>query len=177
MISDFARHRAAAPSVEEPLSWVEARRMRTGQILWIPFDMVSLDFSRPGDTRLDRSSNGLGAGLTREFAMATAVLEVIERDALQIWRASSIDARSRDRVAAQSIPYAWFRGLSERIRAAGLHLAIYRLRAVIGLPVLVSELIEHREGLHYRRALGASPVAPCRRTPCRGASSRPRNLA
>jgi len=93
--------------------------------------------------------------------MVTAFLEVIERDALQMWRASSIDARSRDRVAARSIPYAWFRELSDRIRAVGLRLAVHRLRAVIGLPVFVSELIEHREGLHYRRALGAA----CRPSP------------
>jgi ribosomal protein S12 methylthiotransferase accessory factor len=141
-LSDFARDRRFAPALDEPLAWVRAERLTDGGTRWAPFDVVSLDFTRRGDMRLDRSSNGLGAGFDRDAATLTALLEVIERDALQVWRAASPLRRSNDRVALETIPFGWFQGLLARIRTVGLTLAVYQLPTLVGLPLFVCELVE-----------------------------------
>ncbi|MGI8839303.1 MAG: YcaO-like family protein [Caulobacteraceae bacterium] len=154
-MADFARHTARPPSEDRPRRWVGAERLNGGGTLWVPFDVVSLDFTRRGDTRLDRSSNGLGAGFDRDHAIVTALLEVIERDAVQAWRAGPVEQRTRDRVAALSIPFAWFRDLYERLKSAGLSLSIYHVPAIVPLPVFVCELAE-RSGEGRWRNFGAA---------------------
>jgi ribosomal protein S12 methylthiotransferase accessory factor len=161
-LGDFCSERALAPSVCEPLAWTPAARIGDGRRLWVPFDVVSLDFTRRGDTRLDRSSNGLGAGWDLPSAIRAALLEIVERDAVHVWRASTIEDRSLDRVAAGSIAYPWFQALAGRIRRAGLTLAIYWIAAVIPLPVLVAELVERDcDGGTRRRSIGSA----CRASP------------
>jgi ribosomal protein S12 methylthiotransferase accessory factor len=156
-LGDYASHRPSALASTEPIIWVRAERLRDGSTCWAPFDVVSLDFTRRGDQSLERSSNGLGAGFDRESAIVTAMLEVIERDAVQVWRAAPGFRRTRDRVASDSIPYAWFRDLSQRIRNAGLRITVYRVHAVVGLPVIVCELGGPLTGAaNMRRHFGSS---------------------
>ena len=144
-LDDFACDRADRPGVDEPLAWTAARTLLGGQTLWVPFDVVSLDFSRAADARLERSSNGLGCRFSHEEACVVAVLELIERDALAAWRASSLPARSLTRMPAAQVPCAWYDELSRRLRAGGIELAIYLAPAVIGAPVFVCELSETGE--------------------------------
>ena len=59
-LADLASNRDQAPEPGEALDWVEARRLRDGGRLWVPFEFVSLDFTWRGDPRIERSSNGLG---------------------------------------------------------------------------------------------------------------------
>ncbi|HEY5072614.1 MAG TPA: YcaO-like family protein [Caulobacteraceae bacterium] len=141
-IADFASARRRSPRPAEPLAWVEARRLDGAGSLWVPFDVVSLDFSRPGDPRLDQSSNGIGARFDSEGAIAKALLEVIERDADRVWQALPLHDRSLDRLDPGSMPFCWFAELRRSLRAAGLRLAIYRQTAIVPLPVFFAELSE-----------------------------------
>ena len=161
-LGDFANDLAASPANSEPLAWVRAERLMDARPYWAPFDFVSLDFTRRGDARLERSSNGLGAGFDREAATVTALLEVIERDAVHVWRATSRVKRSSDRIDIETIPFAWFQDIHERVRTAGLRLAIYRAPAVIALPVFIAELVEPTaDGPLRRRLVGSA----CRHSP------------
>lgn len=151
-ISDFASARARSPDPSEPLAWVEARRF-DGRRLWVPHDVVSLDFSRRGDERLERSSNGMGARGDLDGAIFKALLELIERDADRCWQALPIERRSRDRVNLDSIAYGWFEDLRHRFATAGLRLSIYKQAAVVPLPVFLSELVERGAGDSSRGAV------------------------
>ncbi len=160
-LSDFAVARGSAPADHEPAAWVAAHRLLDGARLWVPFDSVSLDFTRRGDPRLDRGSDGLAAHFSLEAASTTAVLELIERDALASWRAGALIDRSRTRVDLDSIPFAWFDGLRERIAAGDVHLAVYRLPPVIALPCFACELIE----IGARRGSGSIYGTACHPDP------------
>jgi ribosomal protein S12 methylthiotransferase accessory factor len=155
ILGDFARDGDAELSEAEPMAWVAARDPRTCRPLWVPFDVVSVDYSRVGDLRLDRSSNGLGARFDEEGASLKALLEVIERDAGQTWRATSLSSRSLDQVRNGSITLDWFEDLHARATANGLIFSIYRIAAVVPLPVFVCEIFEPRAGaVPRRRAAG-----------------------
>ncbi|MEO8925837.1 MAG: YcaO-like family protein [Caulobacteraceae bacterium] len=158
--ADFAADRDDAPDGDEALSWVAARRLTTGGTIWIPFDVVSLDFTRVGDRRLDRSSIGLGARFDAGGAMLTAILEVVERDADRAWRATSVQERSMRRVDAGSIPYPWFRSLGDRIAGQGLSLTLYHLPAVIEVAVFMCEIADPAAGKASRRIAGGSAAHP-----------------
>ncbi len=159
-LDDFAADRARSPGPEEPLVWVRAERIADAGPCWAPHEVVSLDFTRRGDVRLERSSNGLGAGFDRDAATLTALLEVIERDATEVWRAASRLRRSSDRVAVDTIPFDWFKDVLARIRSAGLRLAVYSVRAVVDIPVFVCELAEPEAGPAPRRRLIGSACRP-----------------
>ena len=142
MNSDFANTDNESPFYHEAMDWVLARRILTDEILWVPLDCVSLDYTKDGNSRLDRSSNGLGAGRTATFAAMTALLEVIERDAFAAWTRKPPAVRTADRVSLRSIRFAWFLELVKRIEAAGLRLSLFRMPSVVGLPAFVCEIRE-----------------------------------
>jgi len=71
---------------DAPLSWVAARRWRTSEQVWVPVEFAA---SKPaalaarGVTRhplITPISNGLGAGLSDEQALAHGLLELLQRD-------------------------------------------------------------------------------------------------
>jgi len=139
-LDDFACRRGEAPEEDRGLAWAPARRILDGGVLWAPFDVVSLDFSRPVDSRLSQTSNGQAAHFEREIATVSALFEVIERDAVATWFDGSPTARSRTIVARSSIPYAWWQDLQATIEAAGMRVTVHDLPAVGGYPTFLTEL-------------------------------------
>jgi ribosomal protein S12 methylthiotransferase accessory factor len=141
-LADFACDRRRPPSRQAPIRWVEGRTALEDRRIWIPFDMVSLDFTRNLPSRLDRTSSGLAAHFDREAACRTALLEVIERDAVGAWMRQGMSDRMATRIDLDTVPFPWFQRLRGRLSVAGLRLAAYRARAVIAASVFVCELIE-----------------------------------
>ena len=158
-LSDFAAGAGPPPADDEPLRWVRARGLTGAPTLWIPSDVVSLDLSRPGDDRLDRSSSGLGARFDLDGAILKGVLELIERDAEQAWLEKPPSRRARDRLELASVDAPSFRDLEARIRKAGLSLAVYRLAAVIPLPVFYAEIDEPGTAFAPGRRVNGSACA------------------
>ncbi len=145
-LDDFASDRAESPPTSGGISWVAARRLVDGGVLWVPFDVVSLDCTWQAEPLLDKSSVGLAAHFHRPSAVLTALLEVIERDAEWVWRRRPIEGRSSCRLDAKTPPFPWFRELHARVTDAGLRLTLYQIPAVIALPVFICELLEPGAG-------------------------------
>ena len=88
-IRSSCRARAAAPNYDGPLAWIEARDLRHGGIVLVPFAAVSADYTQPADTLgpgLSLTTSGLGAGNDRDEAVLQGLTELIERDAVTLWR-------------------------------------------------------------------------------------------
>ncbi len=161
-LGDYAAIRDRPPPRDAPLAWVAGRRLLGGGRLMVPFDLVSLDLSRPGHPGVERSSTGLAARYDLEGAQVKGLQEVIERDTQSAWSALPIERRTVDGLETQTIPYPWFRDLLGRIEAAGLSLTIYQPAAVIRIPVILAEILEPGAGASpRRRALGLA----CRAEP------------
>ena len=139
--ADFADTREAPLDPAEAIAWTPARRLDGGR-LRVPFEAVSLDFTRPRDTRIGRSSNGQAAHFSLEAATVTALLELIERDAAAAWFALAPADRTATQIALRSVPAPWFQALLERMREAGVRLALYRAEAVGDFPVVIASLVE-----------------------------------
>jgi ribosomal protein S12 methylthiotransferase accessory factor len=65
-------------------AWVQATQLRGQDPVWVPADLVHTGHRPPGIRAVTpfptRTSNGLGAGPTREHAIRHALLEIAERD-------------------------------------------------------------------------------------------------
>ncbi len=74
---------------QTPTQWIRGRALRDGQPRWVPAAFVHLPHRREqGEPRITTSiSTGLAAGADERSAAASALLEVVERDAFMLtWR-------------------------------------------------------------------------------------------
>jgi ribosomal protein S12 methylthiotransferase accessory factor YcaO len=76
--------------------WVEGRLLGSGLPMPMPWDLLSLDFTRPV-LEFPAVSAGLATGNTREEALLTALCELVEHDAMARFE----QMRPRDRRALQ----------------------------------------------------------------------------
>ena len=156
-LGDFASDRRSPPADHEPLGWIGARTIPDGATFWLPFDLVSLDLSRRGDARIDRSSDGLASHFDSADAETTAVLEVLERDAVAGFLALPPWGRAELRVDIASAETPWLSEIQQRIDASGVHATLYLAPAVVDLPVFICELSEPcAEGLPRGRVFGSA---------------------
>ena len=72
----------SAYSPEMPLTWVEARRLATGEAVLIPIEFAAISSRQLGGLRrlITPITNGQGAGLSRDQALAHGLLELLQRD-------------------------------------------------------------------------------------------------
>lgn len=130
---------AAKPGSADPgrIDWCKAADLRTGRLIYLPHLFVSLDFTLPTATAFERSSAGLALGTSMEEAVETALLELLERDAIGAWQRTSPRQKARHRVDLKSIPFEWFEHWSSRIRAAGASVRVFAIEALDRTPVCI----------------------------------------
>lgn len=119
------------------IDWCEAHDLRSGQPIYLPHLFMSLDFTMPNPTVIERSSAGLAIGTSEEEAVETGLLEAIERDAIGHWRRMPNEEKARHRVRMSSIHFAWFSEWSGRIREAGGFLRVFAVQGIEGTPVCI----------------------------------------
>lgn len=154
-LADFARDRQRPPAADQAYRWIEAEDLLTGEPVFLPFDIVSLDLTRGVPSPFDRASNGVATGASRDEAIATALQELIERDGVTEWQAGGMIACMSDIVELDTVPFAWLRTWRDRIAAAGAHLILYAVPSLVGLPLFACEINDRtKDGAPYRAVQG-----------------------
>ena len=88
-----------APYKEDTeLSWIEGRSLVDGRAVWVPAIAALMEFTVRSEAEFlfPITSNGLAAGPTLRDAVASAICEVIERDAFLISWSNRLPARVLD---------------------------------------------------------------------------------
>jgi len=121
------------------LLWVEAQDLMSGAPLWVPYEMVSADFTLPClacSGVFQATTNGLASGNHRLEAILHGLYEVVERDAIALWRAA---VRNQEDCALDpgSVDGPTSRALLELFERAGIMLRIWDVTSDISLPVFV----------------------------------------
>ena len=138
-LADFAAHRRKPPR-DDDHRWVEASNPFTGARLHLPFELVSLDFTRHVPSRFDRASNGVATGTSAEEALTAALFELIERDGVTEWQAQGLIERTASQIRLETIPFDWFGHWRERVERAGATMRCYSVPSLTGSPLIVCEL-------------------------------------
>lgn len=154
-LADLARDRESPPDSGESYRWVEGEDLASGRPVYLPFDSVSLDLTRAVPSRFERSSNGVATGATLAEAIAVALQELIERDAVMEWQSRGLLACTGDVLRLESVPCTWLQEWRERVEKAGAWLRFYRVPSIGGTPVFVCELNDPgKDGAPYRAVHG-----------------------
>jgi ribosomal protein S12 methylthiotransferase accessory factor len=132
---------ALGPAVTaERVLWVAAQELMAGTPLCVPFELVSTDFTQPappGGAIFQATTNGLAAGNTWLEAVLHAICEVIERDAVAIWRAAPTALQDARAVDLDTVDATSCRRLLALFARAGMQLRVWDASSDIRLPVFV----------------------------------------
>jgi ribosomal protein S12 methylthiotransferase accessory factor len=140
--------------------------------VYVPIDMVHLNLSWPLHTisgYFPVGSNGLASGNSLIEAIAHALWELIERDALARFYQMSAEAQAARRIALESITDADARDLLARYARADVGVGIWDMTSDIRIPAFFCAVVDNvqRSFRPLGRALGfgchsSSGVALCR---------------
>jgi YcaO-like protein with predicted kinase domain len=131
---------AAAAAYDGPLAWIEAEDLRHGGTLLVPFACVSADYTQGTDSLghgLSATTGGLGAGNDREEALLQGLTELIERDAVTLWRLGGAPRRRSSVVDPATIEDQAAADLLDRLRRARLRARVWDATSDLGVPVAV----------------------------------------
>ncbi len=143
-----------------PIGWVRGFDLIAGANVLVPYPVLHLDKRRPGapgSGGFDNTSTGLAAGNTYAEAIVHGLCEIIERDALTLWRLLPDFRRMLSRIALSSIEgpasieEPLLHPLLAAIDDAGLACAVFDLKSETGVPAFVCRIAEFRGGF-YRPA-------------------------
>jgi ribosomal protein S12 methylthiotransferase accessory factor len=148
-------------AADEPIPWVEARDVRTAEPAWVPYELVHANATiprAPGSGAFLFSSNGLASGNSEAEAVVHGLCEVIERDALALWKRRSGLAQRRSRVSLQTITGTLNRSLLDQLDNANLEVILWDVTSDVRIAAFCVLLVDRTSdpGLTpYAAAFGA----------------------
>jgi ribosomal protein S12 methylthiotransferase accessory factor len=150
-VDPAALPRAAGRAVGDArILWVEARELMSGGAVFVPQELVGADYTHPappGTGWFQATTNGLASGNHWLEAVLHGLYEVVERDAIAVWRAGG--ARVRDATVADldSVDSPLNRTVLERYRAANVAVRVWDATSDIGLPCFVALAVAPDDGV------------------------------
>jgi ribosomal protein S12 methylthiotransferase accessory factor len=135
------------------IPWIEAADIQTAEPVWTPFELVHTDATvprAPGSGCFVFSTNGLASGNTLAEAVLHGICELVERDALALWKQRSASAQERTRVDLDIVDDPVCRTLIGRYQGADIVPMIWNVTSDIDAPVF-------RVLIHDRQSSPATP--------------------
>ena len=111
----------------KPIPWIKADLV-SGNEVWVPSELVHMDYrypAAPNSNALFHSSNGLASGNDLPEAICAGLCELIERDAVCLWRERSATSRAQTRLILETVSDGDCRALLE-------HLARHEMGVAVG---------------------------------------------
>lgn len=130
------------------LLWIEGRELFHGEPLWLPFELVHLNYTLPlpsGSGIFLASSNGLASGNHLLEAVSHGICEVVERDALTLFQLSPTPERQQRRLDPASIDDPACLEVLARYERAGVDVAIWDMTSDVGIPAFNCIILDRFE--------------------------------
>ena len=130
--------------------WIEGGDLVTGQALWVPFELVHMNFTLPLPTStgaLLSSSNGLASGNHLLEAVSHAICELIERDAMTLWRTRDVLDKQARKLDLGTVEDPSCRWVIQRFTAADCAFAAWDMTHDIGVPSFRCLLVDRDPAL------------------------------
>jgi YcaO-like protein with predicted kinase domain len=113
---------------DQPVPWVRAQDWVTGEPLFVPYEVVSTDYTLPlpaGTGYFQANTNGLASGNCTLEAVLHGLCELIERDATALWWRRSPDGKAARTLDLASVADRGCRWVLERYAEAGVKVAVW----------------------------------------------------
>lgn len=146
------------------LLWIEGFDVLQKQQIWVPYEMVSTDFTLPfpeGYGCFPPNSNGLASGNNLLEAVSHGICEVIERDAITLWSLHAAPCRDKTELDLSTITDDLCCELLQSMAAAGITARVWDITSDVGLPSFRCVIDESKQdALHFGysgRGFGCHP--------------------
>lgn len=137
--------------------WIEACDIGQGGYRWLPFELVHANYTlpaAPGSGAFVANTNGLASGNSFTEALCHGLYEVIERDAVTLWRLSPPDVQDARAIDPATVDDPDGRALLKMFERAGLDVALWDVTSDIGIASVLC-LLAGRQGSLAAPELGA----------------------
>jgi len=128
-----------------PFLWIEGRDMLSGTPKWLPFEMVHANYALPEPPHsggFSATTNGLASGNTRGEAVLHALMEVIERDAVTLWKLGAAAWGGDTALRLETVTDPACRAVLAMFARAGIEVAVWDVRSDIGAPCFLCLIAE-----------------------------------
>jgi ribosomal protein S12 methylthiotransferase accessory factor len=125
--------------------WVEAEDLQRDERVWLPFEPIHLNYtlpSPPGSGCFIASSNGLASGNHILEAISHAICEVVERDAVALWRLRGKEVQRTTRINLATVDDPDCRELLKKYERAGIDVGVWDATSDIGIATFVCLIAE-----------------------------------
>jgi YcaO-like protein with predicted kinase domain len=151
-----------------PILWVAGRDLMDGGTAWLPYECVHTDYTLPfpqGSLCFAANTNGLASGNHPLEAISHGLAEVIERDAITLWKRRDEASRKSTVLDLDSVDDAACRALLDRLAAAGIDVMAWDATSDVGVASFYCLLVgrqtrfadpEFGSGCHPSRAIALS---------------------
>ncbi len=123
-----------------PIPWIEGRDVASGEPVWVPYEIVMANYTVPepiGRRAFLATTNGLGSGNHALEAVGHGLHEVIERDAVTLWRRRGAAARHASAIDPASIDDPDCLAVLALFARARVAVRIWNATSDIGVPAFV----------------------------------------
>ncbi|WP_340120028.1 YcaO-like family protein [Pelagibius sp. 7325] len=137
-IEGLPRSRLGTFDRRQQILWIEGAALADGETFWVPLELVSTNYTLPqpqGSFAFPANTNGLASGNSFTEAALHALCELIERDALSLWRLGGEKARAATKLDPASVDSSACRGLLAHYAEAGLDVGLWDVTSNLGVPV------------------------------------------
>ena len=156
-VAGLPRSRLGAFDPAQQILWIEGKSLAGGEAFWLPLELVSTNYTLPqpqGSFAFPANTNGLASGNTFEEAALHALCELIERDAITLWRLGGEAARVAVKMDPATVDSKLCCDLLAHYAAAGLDIGLWDVTSDVGVPVFVCAVAE-RSDIAVEAELGA----------------------
>ncbi len=148
--------------------WVAGQDQSEGSSVWLPYELVHTDYTLPlpqGSGCFAANTNGLAAGNHRLEAISHGLAEVIERDALTLWKRLDDEARRATVVDLGTVDDPVCRRTLERLDQAEIDAMVWDATSDVGVAAFYCLLVgrqrffadpEFGSGCHPNRSVALS---------------------
>lgn len=140
------RHPGTPIDPHVSFAWSEAQDLLTGDVVWLPHDVVHADLTgrQPAGGGFGISSNGLAGGNCLMEAAIHGLCEVIERDSTARWQSLGRSIRERTRLDLHTIADPDCIMLVERLERADFQVGVWNATGPTGIPSFHAAILDRR---------------------------------
>jgi ribosomal protein S12 methylthiotransferase accessory factor len=113
---------------DHPIPWIRAEDWNTGEPLWVPYELVSTDYTLPlpsGTGYFQANTNGLASGNCALEAVLHGICELVERDATALWWQRSAEAKAASTIDLHNVADRACRWVLDRYAKAGVKVSVW----------------------------------------------------
>jgi YcaO-like protein with predicted kinase domain len=119
-----------------PLLWIQGVDVLSSRLVWLPYELVHVNYTLPfptGSGCFVMSSNGLASGNHPLEAVSHGLCEVIERDAVSLFRCRSLREQAEMRVDLDSVTDVDCRWVLDLYDRAGVTVGVWDTTSDVGV--------------------------------------------